>query len=49
MGSTYVEVLLHNPADLEDTPILGATALECLGYQPDPVTKKLKPIELLKV
>jgi predicted aspartyl protease len=33
----------------EDTPVLGATALESLGYQLDPVTKKLKPIELLMV
>lgn len=31
----------------EDTPILGATSLEALGYQVDPVTKQLKPIELL--
>ena len=33
----------------KDTPILGATTLEALGYQIDPVTKKLKPIELLMV
>lgn len=33
----------------EDTPIMGATALESLGYQLDPVTKELKPIELLMV
>jgi predicted aspartyl protease len=33
----------------EDTSILGATTLEALGYQVDPVTKKLKPIELLMV
>jgi predicted aspartyl protease len=33
----------------EDTPILGATTLEALGYQVDPVTKKLKPVELLMV
>jgi predicted aspartyl protease len=33
----------------EDTPVLGATALESLGYQVDPVSKRLKPIELLMV
>ncbi|MEA2033654.1 MAG: hypothetical protein U9N41_08750 [Euryarchaeota archaeon] len=33
--------------DAEDIPVLGATALESLGYQLDPVTKELKPIELL--
>jgi len=33
----------------EDIPILGATALESLGYQVDPVSKKLKPIELLMI
>lgn len=27
--------------------VLGATALETLGYQVDPVTKQLKPVELL--
>jgi len=32
-----------------DTPILGVTALETLGYQVDPVTKKLKKVELLIV
>jgi predicted aspartyl protease len=31
----------------EDTPVLGATALESLGYQVDPVSKRLKPTELL--
>jgi aspartyl protease family protein len=31
----------------EDTSILGATSLESLGFQVDPVTKKLKPIEFL--
>ena len=31
----------------EDAPILGATSLESLGYQLDPVTGELKPIELL--
>lgn len=30
-----------------DAKILGATTLESLGYQLDPVTKKLKPVELL--
>jgi predicted aspartyl protease len=33
----------------EDIPVLGATALESLGYQIDPVSKKLKPVELLMV
>lgn len=33
----------------EGTPILGATALEALGYQVDPVTKQLKPTELLMI
>ncbi|MEM3627633.1 MAG: hypothetical protein QXZ25_06370 [Candidatus Bathyarchaeia archaeon] len=33
----------------EDTPILGATSLESLGFQVDPVTKKLKPIEFLMI
>jgi clan AA aspartic protease len=32
-----------------DIPVLGVTALESLGYQLDPVTKKLKPVELLMV
>ncbi|MCC6058305.1 MAG: Retroviral aspartyl protease [Desulfurococcaceae archaeon] len=32
-----------------DIPVLGVTALEFLGYQLDPVTKKLKPVELLMV
>jgi aspartyl protease family protein len=32
-----------------DTPVLGATSLEVLGYQVDPVTRKLKPVELLMV
>lgn len=30
-------------------PVLGVTALESLGYQLDPVIKKLKPVELLMV
>jgi len=33
----------------EDTPILGATSLESLGFQIDPITKKLKPIEFLMI
>lgn len=33
----------------EDIPVLGATSLEALGYQVDPVTKQLKPIELLMI
>jgi len=30
----------------EATPLLGATTLELLGYQVDPVTGRLKPLEL---
>jgi clan AA aspartic protease len=30
-----------------DTPLLGVTALEMLGYEVDPVSQELKPIELL--
>jgi predicted aspartyl protease len=33
----------------EDIPVLGATAPESLGYQIDPISKKLKPIELLMI
>lgn len=33
----------------EDTPMLGATSLESLGFQIDPITKKLKPIEFLMI
>jgi len=33
----------------EDIPVLGATALESLGYRIDPVSKRLKPVELLMV
>jgi len=33
----------------EDIPILGATSLESLGYQIDPVSRKLKPVELLMI
>jgi predicted aspartyl protease len=35
--------------ELKDIPVLGATALESLGYQLDPVSKRLKPIELLMI
>ena len=31
----------------QDRPLLGVTTLEALGLQVDPVTKELKPIELL--
>jgi len=34
-------------AEKDDTPVLGTTALESLGLQVDPVTKELKPVELL--
>ncbi|MEM3545741.1 MAG: hypothetical protein QXU47_03935 [Candidatus Bathyarchaeia archaeon] len=33
----------------DDASILGATSLESLGFQVDPVTKKLKPIEFLMI
>lgn len=36
-------------AEEEDTPVLGATALEALGYQVDPTTRQLKPTELLMI
>jgi len=36
-------------AEEKDKPVLGATALEALGYQVDPVTKQLKPVELLMI
>lgn len=32
-----------------DTSVMGATTLEALGYQVDPVTKQLKPVELLMI
>ena len=32
-----------------DMPVLGVTTLEALGYQLDPVTKELKPVELLMI
>ena len=34
-------------AEKDDTPCLGATALEAMGLQVDPVTNELKPVELL--
>jgi len=34
-------------AEERDTPVLGATALEAMGLQVDPVTKELRPVELL--
>lgn len=33
----------------KDTSVLGATALEALGYQVDPVTRQLRPTELLMI
>lgn len=36
-------------AEENDTPVLGKTALEALGYQIDPATKQLKPVELLTI
>ena len=33
----------------KDTTVLGTTALEALGYQVDPVTRQLKPTELLMI
>lgn len=41
---TPIPVIFGGP---EDTPILGVTALESLGYELDPITKQLKPVELL--
>lgn len=45
-GRAGAPVIFGEP---EDTPVLGATSLEALGYQVDPVTKQLKPTELLMV
>lgn len=42
-GVTSLVVIGSN----ETSPLLGVTALELLGYQVDPVTKKLKPLELM--
>jgi predicted aspartyl protease len=41
-----VPIVFGEPKDI---PVLGATALESLGYQVDPVSKMLKPIELLMI
>jgi len=41
-----VPVIFGEP---EDTPVFGSTSLESLGYQIDPVTRKLKPVELLMI
>lgn len=35
--------------EIEDLPVLGATALEALGYLVDPITRQLKPTELLMI
>jgi len=35
--------------ELGDTSALGASALESLGYQLDPVSNRLKPVELLMI
>jgi len=43
---TGVPVIFGEP---QDTSVLGVTALESLGYELDPVTKKLKPVELLMI
>ena len=42
--SAAVDVIFGNE---EDIPLFGVLALEALGYQVDPVTGELKPIELL--
>ena len=41
-----VPIIFGEPGDAQ---VLGVTALEALGYQLDPVTKRLKPVELLMV
>jgi len=41
-----VPVIFGEP---HDTPILGVSALESLGYELDAVTEKLKPVELLMI
>ena len=41
-----VPVVFGEPGDI---PVLGATFLEALGYQVDPVAGRLKPVELLMV
>jgi aspartyl protease family protein len=35
--------------ETKDASVLGATALEALGYQVDPATKQLKPTDLLMI
>ncbi|MCP8312945.1 MAG: Retroviral aspartyl protease [archaeon] len=52
-GEAYIEVegigvtsiVVFGPEG--STPLLGVTTLELLGFQVDPLTKKLKPMELL--
>jgi predicted aspartyl protease len=39
-------VVFGEPTDL---PVLGVTTLEALGYEIDPVSKRLRPIELLMI
>ena len=41
-----VPIIFGEPGDI---PVLGATALESLGYRVDPVSKELKPVELLMI
>jgi aspartyl protease family protein len=41
---TVVPLVFGEPGD---AAVLGVTALEALGYQLDPVTKRLKPAEIL--
>lgn len=48
----YGETIAGAPVvfgEKEDAAVLGATALEALGYQVDPLTKQLKPVELLMI
>lgn len=45
-ASAVVPVIFSEEAD---TPVLGTTALEALGYQVDPITRQLKPVELLMI
>lgn len=53
IGGAIIEYQGHRAAapvifgEPQDMPVLGVTALESLGYELDPVTKKLKPVELL--
>lgn len=39
-----VPIILGEP---QDTSVIGVTTLESLGYELDPVSNKLKPVELL--